>query len=127
MWPSFRLVPRFNKYGAFPASGQIDIFESRGNQKLFLSGKNIGSEMITSGLHFGPDKVHNAVNTASVSTNSGKGHGYHAGFHVYGLEWTDGITVKHIGLVICVRSKIIAQFEFIASRPYFIFDRQRDS
>lgn len=94
MWPSFRLMPRFNKYGGWPASGEIDIFESRGNQKLFLRNRNIGSEMVTSGLHFGPDKVHNAVNTVRVSTNSAKGHGYHEDFHVYGLEWTDGNRVQ---------------------------------
>ena len=31
LWPAIWLLPRHNEYGNWPASGEIDIMESRGN------------------------------------------------------------------------------------------------
>jgi hypothetical protein len=34
------------RYGSWPASGEIDIMESRGNLDLTMDGKNIGVEQV---------------------------------------------------------------------------------
>ena len=31
LWPAIWMLPRYNEYGQWPASGEIDIMESRGN------------------------------------------------------------------------------------------------
>jgi len=31
LWPAIWMLPRHNEYGEWPASGEIDIMESRGN------------------------------------------------------------------------------------------------
>ena len=31
LWPAIWMLPKFNEYGEWPASGEIDIMESRGN------------------------------------------------------------------------------------------------
>ena len=31
LWPAIWLMPRYNAYGQWPASGEIDLMESRGN------------------------------------------------------------------------------------------------
>lgn len=32
LWPAIWMLPRYNEYGGWPASGEIDIMESRGNE-----------------------------------------------------------------------------------------------
>ena len=54
LWPAIWLLPRYNEYGTWPASGEIDIMESRGNvgyPKEFGG----GPESFGSTLHWGPD------------------------------------------------------------------------
>ena len=31
LWPAIWLLPKYQEYGSWPASGEIDIMESRGN------------------------------------------------------------------------------------------------
>lgn len=40
-------MPAYNKYGTWPASGEIDLVESRGNKNMFLNGLHIGTQVIT--------------------------------------------------------------------------------
>lgn len=64
-------MPRFNQYGTWPMSGEIDIMESRGNRKLFNpNGVNIGSEQVSSTLHFGPQWDMNGYEKAHYESNS---------------------------------------------------------
>lgn len=88
LWPSFKMWARRNKYGVGAASGQISILESRGNQQLHeRDGSNVGSQMITQGLFFGPSTaVKSVINTARTSEEDG----FDEDFHVFGLEWTPG-------------------------------------
>lgn len=54
LWPSFWMAPEVNSYGDWPASGGIDIAETRGNNKEFvIDGKPAGRDTINSALHFG--------------------------------------------------------------------------
>jgi hypothetical protein len=45
MWTEFVFCFTF-RYGSWPASGEIDIMESRGNLDLTMDGKNIGVEQV---------------------------------------------------------------------------------
>jgi len=90
LWPAIWMMPRNNAYGGWPASGEIDIMESRGNRKMFdTTGKNIGVEQVSSTLHFGPAWNANGFEKAHVETQSAVDNGFDRAFHTYGLEWTD--------------------------------------
>ena len=54
LWPAIWMLPRHNEYGEWPASGVIDIMESRGNvgyPKEFGG----GPDTFGSTMHWGPD------------------------------------------------------------------------
>ena len=57
LWPAIWLLPRNNQYGNWPASGEIDIMESRGNPPSYPPG---GYDQFSSTLHWGPDYSQNA-------------------------------------------------------------------
>lgn len=59
LWPAVWLMPRDNVYGGWPTSGEIDLLESRGNENLVQNGVNIGTHMVGSTLHWGPDYNNN--------------------------------------------------------------------
>lgn len=79
------MLPVNNTYGAWPASGEIDIAELRGNNRTYPDG---GNEEVRSTLHWGPDHSNDGyltttkVQEASLSTFSDK-------FHTFGLEWSE--------------------------------------
>lgn len=50
LWPAIWLLPKHNEYGQWPASGEIDIMESRGNNPSYPAG---GSDKFGSTLHWG--------------------------------------------------------------------------
>ncbi|KAL7003932.1 hypothetical protein EMMF5_006525 [Cystobasidiomycetes sp. EMM_F5] len=52
LWPQITLVPATEEYGAYPGSGLISIFESRGNQAKYRLDQ-LNNEMVC-GLHWGP-------------------------------------------------------------------------
>ncbi|KAJ2946934.1 hypothetical protein O0L34_g16278 [Tuta absoluta] len=86
LWPAIWLKPTFNSYGSWPASGEIDLVESRGNKNLTLNGENIGTQDVGANLHFAPYRSLNAWRLANwVKKNSS---GYDTDFHRYQLEWT---------------------------------------
>jgi len=90
LWPAIWMLPRYNSYGTWPASGEIDIMESRGNRKLFNGqGVNIGSEQISYTLHYGPYWPYNGYEKTHWESQSPVDQGYDRAFHVYGLEWTN--------------------------------------
>ncbi|XP_029728560.2 beta-1,3-glucan-binding protein-like [Aedes albopictus] len=93
MWPAVAFLPKYNPYGAWPASGEIDLLESKGNRDLIKNGINVGIEQVTSKLQFGPNEGYNAGSTATFTRNAESGKGYHTGFNRYQMEWTpDHIT-----------------------------------
>ncbi|KAL6250927.1 hypothetical protein RBB50_001135 [Rhinocladiella similis] len=85
LWPGIWLFPTDSVYGVWPASGEIDIAESRGNNWTYpLS----GNDVISSTLHWGPNMANDGwwrtykKQRALHSTFSEE-------FHTYGVEWTD--------------------------------------
>ncbi|CAG7726700.1 unnamed protein product [Allacma fusca] len=104
VWPAIWMLPEGWKYGGWPASGEIDIVESRGNRDLNKNGQNIGSELVGSTLHFGPKWPYNGQWAAHGEKNTPSGQGFDRDFHMYGVEWTktqikftvDGEVIKTI-------------------------------
>ncbi|XP_053672077.1 uncharacterized protein LOC128722392 [Anopheles nili] len=91
LWPAIWFLPKVNAYGRWPASGEIDLLESKGNRELIKNGINVGIEQVSSTLKFGPDVAHGSGYGAlgtSFTRNSESGKGYHTGFHRYQMEWT---------------------------------------
>ncbi|GBP73603.1 Beta-1,3-glucan-binding protein [Eumeta japonica] len=86
LWPAIWLMPSHNVYGTWPASGEIDLVESRGNRNMFSNGVHIGVQEAGSTLHYGPYPELNGWERAHwVRRNT---NGYHSQFHRYQLEWT---------------------------------------
>jgi len=86
LWPAVWFMPKYNAYGSWPASGEIDLLESRGNRELVMNGVNIGVEQIGSTLHFGPYPALNGYPTSNFVRNSDNG--FNNGFHRYQMEWS---------------------------------------
>jgi beta-glucanase (GH16 family) len=62
LWPAIWMLPVEETYGPWPASGEIDILESRGNNRTYEQG---GNNIASSTLHWGPD-VDNVSHTCTV-------------------------------------------------------------
>lgn len=92
LWPAIWLLPVNNTYGPWPASGEIDIVESRGNNYTYAQG---GDNIISSTLHWGPDSTDDGY---WKSNNKAKAlhTTYSAGFHVYGMEWSEKYLFTYI-------------------------------
>ncbi|KAJ3317217.1 hypothetical protein HDU76_001283 [Blyttiomyces sp. JEL0837] len=84
IWPAIWMLPKNSAYGNWPASGEIDIMESRGNDPSYQYG---GRDKMGSTLHWGPDFFHNryAKTHNEYKLPSGT---FSDGFHTFGLLWT---------------------------------------
>ncbi|XP_048253234.1 beta-1,3-glucan-binding protein-like [Haliotis rufescens] len=89
LWPAIWMLPPGWpwKYGGWPASGEIDIMEARGNLDLKdHSGYDQGINVVYSTIHWGPDtgrhRQQGHWRTSAAGTN------WAAGFHTYTLDWT---------------------------------------
>ncbi|KAI1436927.1 glycoside hydrolase family 16 protein [Xylaria sp. CBS 124048] len=84
LWPAIWMLPVDDTYGPWPASGEIDIVESRGNNRSYAQG---GNNIASSALHWGPDVPNDAwwrtnVKREALHTT------YSAAFNTFGLEWS---------------------------------------
>ena len=81
LWPAVWMLPEHQAYGAWPASGEIDLVESRGNHISYPAG---GNNCFRSIIHFGPywpdDPFVLAEKCLEMSLNDD--------FHTYGLYWS---------------------------------------
>ncbi|KDD71610.1 hypothetical protein H632_c4695p0, partial [Helicosporidium sp. ATCC 50920] len=78
LWPAFWMLPEKSVYGAWPASGEIDIMEAVNS-----------FEFVGQGVHFGepvPDnrQIYGRAEDGQVSSLP---RAWDDGFHVYGVEW----------------------------------------
>ena len=72
MWPALWLLPKYETYGEWPRSGEIDVLESKGNDPSSIS----------SALHWGEDLQTNAYKLAHNYVKQSPDE-----FHTYGLYW----------------------------------------
>lgn len=79
------LLPAENYYGAWPASGEIDIANARGNNYSYTGG---GNEVVESSLHWGPDSTMDRWQLSSNKRNA-LHTSYPEAFHTFGIEWTN--------------------------------------
>ena len=84
LWPAIWMMPVEDTYGPWPASGEIDIVESRGNNYTYAQG---GNNIVSSALHWGPNPANDAwwrtnVKRPALHTT------YSEGFNTFGLEWS---------------------------------------
>jgi len=86
IWPAIWMMPTREGYGGWPASGEIDIVESRGNRFLTDQvGVHKGVNAAGQTLHWGPFWPYNGYEktTGELSSNFGDA------FHRYQVEWDE--------------------------------------
>lgn len=86
LWPAVWMMPRDSVYGEWPKSGEIDLFEGKGNQARSRTEQL--SNTMRSALHWGNDATTDQyLKTNQVSTlwrNL-----WNDEFHTFGLEWDE--------------------------------------
>jgi len=85
LWPAIWLLPRHNQYGKWPASGEIDVVESRGNAGSYCGG---GNNQVGSTLHWGPYWAQDPWNLTHAVYTLPEGD-FSEDFHVFGLIWNE--------------------------------------
>ncbi|MCW8196345.1 glycoside hydrolase family 16 protein [Proteobacteria bacterium 005FR1] len=79
VWPAIWMLPTENKYGSWPLSGEIDIFEA-------ININATGGNIVHGTLHYGdlaPDNRHSG-------TSYVPGENIWEQFHTYAIEWEEG-------------------------------------
>jgi len=84
LWPAIWFLPQYNQYGEWPASGEIDLIESRGNVN-YPPG---GVDTVSSTLHWGPFYPEDKWDLTHASMKAPSGD-FSDNFHVFGLLWTN--------------------------------------
>ncbi|XP_063448889.1 beta-1,3-glucan-binding protein-like [Mytilus trossulus] len=89
IWPAIWMLPVWNAYGQWPASGEIDIMESRGNINYHDDkGVSQGHDSVGSTLHFGPgypfDPYEKAHGEKHLTTGT-----FSDSFHKFAVEWDE--------------------------------------
>ncbi|ORY92780.1 concanavalin A-like lectin/glucanase domain-containing protein [Leucosporidium creatinivorum] len=84
IWPAIWMMPRDSVYGTWPASGEIDIVESKGNLPTSRADDNVNA--VRSSLHWGPgqglDRYWLTTDVIRMTRNY-----FNSRDTVYGLEW----------------------------------------
>jgi len=86
IWPAIWMLPRYDSYGDWPASGEIDIVESRGNKNY---PNNVGgANTFGSTLHMGPSYQSDAWPNFHQQYTLSSGF-FCDDFHIFGLIWNE--------------------------------------
>ncbi|KAM0754660.1 concanavalin A-like lectin/glucanase [Meredithblackwellia eburnea MCA 4105] len=84
LWPAVWMMPKDSVYGVWPRSGEIDIYETKGNAVTRWTDRFVNA--VSSTLHFGPhwslDRYGNTTNTMVRKRTY-----YDEGYTKFGLEW----------------------------------------
>ncbi|OKL57256.1 hypothetical protein UA08_07422 [Talaromyces atroroseus] len=85
LWPAIWMMPESNAYGAWPASGEIDIMEAKGNDGETYAG---GRNEVSGTLHWAPVSTLDAYWRTSGVKYMTRGD-YSDSYHTFGMEWSD--------------------------------------
>jgi beta-glucanase (GH16 family) len=85
LWPAIWMMPEDSVYGAWPASGEIDIMESKGNDGLTYTG---GRNVVSGTLHWAPNWLLDAF-WRTTGNRYLKRADYSDAYHTYGMEWSE--------------------------------------
>ncbi|KAF9292955.1 hypothetical protein BGZ74_011911, partial [Mortierella antarctica] len=85
IWPAIWMLPAHYQYGTWPASGEIDLIESRGNGPEYPGG---GYNTVSSTLHWGPSYEYNRFQMTHAEHILPHGRSFADEFHVFTLDWT---------------------------------------
>lgn len=85
LWPAIWMMPANDTYGPWPASGEIDLMEARGNNYTYSLG---GDNVMSSTLHWGPAPAYDAW-WRTNNKRSALHTTFADGFNTYGMEWSD--------------------------------------
>jgi len=108
LWPALWLLPEDSIYGGWPASGEIDVMESRGNDKSYLkNGVPSGNNAVSSTLHYGiisnikdktgKDYFYIADGWPNVFVNKVMKDGdFTQEFHTFGFYWDEEMMYTYI-------------------------------
>ncbi|KAJ9076332.1 3-glucan binding protein [Entomophthora muscae] len=107
IWPAIWLMPKHHAYGGWPASGEIDIVEARGNSD---NCHGDGISTVASTLHWG---THWSKSMYELTTGKAKSGGadFSRKFTKFTLEWTE----EHIRTL--ADGKVILDVRF--DEPFF--------
>ena len=86
MWPAIWLMPKDSVYGEWPASGEIDIVESKGNVAKSRSDQ-LGN-VVRSSLHYGPTPDQDCWWSSTSISQLWRNY-FNNEFHTFGLEWDE--------------------------------------
>lgn len=86
LWPAIWMLPTDEQYGSWPASGEIDIMESRGNPPEYAPG---GYNSYGSTLHWGVNVHQNQFPQTNQATTQEQKQDFTSDFHTYGLIWNE--------------------------------------
>jgi len=84
IWPAIWLLPRYDQYGQWPMSGEIDIVESRGNAPGYSAG---GNDVMASTLHWGPYFPEDRWDLTHQAYQLPAGESFADDFHTFGCVW----------------------------------------
>ena len=90
------MLPKHLSYGKWPASGEIDIMESRGNNRIVdpVRETEAGNNCFGSTLHWGPYFPANGFPKTHESVCLPEGRSFADEWHTYTLDWTTGSLQK---------------------------------
>ncbi|KAM3587176.1 Binding Protein (BGBP) [Umbelopsis sp. WA50703] len=85
IWPGIWLMPKHSQYGTWPASGEIDIVETRGNVNYTYGNVTTAGSTI----QWGPSGDLNGYMDTHVDVLVDSGKSFADDFHIWGLEWNE--------------------------------------
>ncbi|ORY16517.1 glycosyl hydrolase [Clohesyomyces aquaticus] len=91
LWPAIWMMPEESKYGEWPASGEIDIAEMRGNNWRYP----LGRDAIVSSLHWGPTSKMDAY-WRTYGTKFLRRTDFTKDFHTFGLQWSENYLFTYL-------------------------------
>ncbi|KAI9372867.1 concanavalin A-like lectin/glucanase domain-containing protein [Aspergillus egyptiacus] len=113
LWPAIWMMPQESTYGEWPASGEIDIAESRGND---AESYPLGNNIIGSAMHWGTTYSNDAYRLSQGEWGAQRTK-FSDGFHTFGLEWSEDYLFTWLD----GRLRQVLYFDFTKNKNMWIY------